>query len=164
MNDVISLTCPNCGGALEQESIGRFKCPYCGNDHFISLDNPVEQKPGEDTPTWEDKRIADEVRYQRLIQTKYVPLEKAAKELWNLSLIGLGALVFFFPAAIAVWGWVIINSFFELRKERFPGDEKPRRKLQNALILSLVFSLLLIGFILLMIVMNIAGNALAYFS
>ena len=36
MADVVSLSCPNCGGKLQiTPDIDRFACTYCGNEHIV---------------------------------------------------------------------------------------------------------------------------------
>lgn len=36
MLDVITLTCPNCGGKLQvSKDLERFACGYCGNEHVV---------------------------------------------------------------------------------------------------------------------------------
>lgn len=37
MSDIITLTCPSCGGKLEiTEDIARFACAHCGTEHLVN--------------------------------------------------------------------------------------------------------------------------------
>ena len=78
MDNLVTLSCPNCGGKLEiTQDIERLACPYCGTEHIVQRDvgaislKPVLEeiqavKESVDRAAIASQRTADELALKRV--------------------------------------------------------------------------------------------------